>query len=135
MRSSEVARAAGVNVQTLRYYERRGLIDDPERSLGGHRLYPDETVTVVRVIRAAQRLGFSLDEVGELLSNRRRDDGGLRARGVEKLRAIEEQIADLTIIAHTLQAAIDAKCDDLLTCAHDPRCPLPLDTLTGRTTH
>ncbi|UPK74558.1 MerR family transcriptional regulator [Nocardioidaceae bacterium SCSIO 66511] len=132
MRSSEVARAAGVNVQTLRYYERRGLIADPQRSLGGHRLYPDETVTVVRVIRAAQRLGFSLDEVGELLDNRRRDAGDLRNRAVEKLRAIEEQIADLTIVAHTLQAALDAECDDLLTCAHDPTCPLPLDTPPNR---
>lgn len=133
MRSSEVARAAGVNVQTLRYYERRGLITDPERSLGGHRLYPDETVTIVRVIRAAQRLGFSLDEVGKLLNSRSKSDGGLHARAVEKLRAIEEQIADLTIIAHTLQAALDAQCDDLLTCAHDPQCPLPLDTPPGRT--
>lgn len=135
MRSSEVARAAGVNVKTLRYYGRRGLIENPQRSLGGHRLYPDETVTVVRVIRAAQRLGFSLDEVGELLNNRRRDEEGLHARAVEKLHTIEEQIADLTIIAHTLQAALDAECDDLLTCAHDPHCPLPLDTPAGRTTN
>lgn len=134
MRSGEVARAAGVNVQTLRYYERRGLIDDPERSLGGHRLYPDETVTVVRVIRAAQRLGFSLDEVGELVNDRGRS-GGLQERAAEKLQAIEEQIADLTIIAHTLQTALDAECDDLLTCAHDPRCPLPLDTPSDQSTN
>lgn len=124
-----------MNVQTLRYYERRGLIDEPQRSLGGHRLYPDETVTVVRVIRAAQRLGFSLDEVGELLNKRRRDHDSLHARAAERLRAVEEQIADLTVIAHTLRAALDAECDDLLICAHDPRCPLPLRTAPNESTN
>jgi MerR family mercuric resistance operon transcriptional regulator len=57
LRSSQVAAAAGVNVQTLRYYERRGLLSEPQRSLGGHRLYPPEAVTTLQVIKAAQRLG------------------------------------------------------------------------------
>lgn len=60
LRSGEVAAAAGVNVQTLRYYERRGLLDKPDRTPGGHRLYDTETVQVLRVIKAAQRLGFTL---------------------------------------------------------------------------
>jgi hypothetical protein len=55
LRSGQVAAAAGINQQTLRYYRRRGLLAEPDRSLGGHRLYPAETVTVVRVIKAAQR--------------------------------------------------------------------------------
>jgi MerR family mercuric resistance operon transcriptional regulator len=67
LRTGQVAEAAGVNVQTLRYYERRGLLVEPERTLGGHRLYPPETVTVLRVIKAAQRLGFRLEEVADLL--------------------------------------------------------------------
>lgn len=50
LRSGEVAAAAGVNLQTLRYYERRGLLPEPDRSLGGHRLYPADTTTVLRVI-------------------------------------------------------------------------------------
>lgn len=50
-------------MQTLRYYERRGLLDEPDRTLGGHRLYRPEAVTVLRVIKAAQRLGFTLNEV------------------------------------------------------------------------
>ena len=53
-----------MNLQTLRYYER--LLAEPDRTLGGHRLYPAETVTVMRVIKAAQRLGFSLQEVADL---------------------------------------------------------------------
>ncbi|WP_446214793.1 MerR family transcriptional regulator [Micromonospora sp. IBHARD004] len=60
LRSGAVAAAAGVHPQTLRYYERRGLLAAPDRSLGGHRRYPAEVVTVLRVIKAAQRLGFTL---------------------------------------------------------------------------
>lgn len=59
LRTGELAEAAGVNTQTLRYYERRGLLAEPRRSLGGHRLYPEQAVTVLRVIKAAQRLGFT----------------------------------------------------------------------------
>lgn len=62
-RSGRVAAEAGVNLRTLRYHERRGLLDEPRRTLGGHQLYPPETVTVLRMIKTAQRLGFTLDEV------------------------------------------------------------------------
>jgi DNA-binding transcriptional MerR regulator len=66
LRAGQVAEAVGVNVETLRYYERRGIISEPERSPGGHRLYPEATVTTLRVIKAAQSLGFTLDEVAEV---------------------------------------------------------------------
>jgi DNA-binding transcriptional MerR regulator len=68
LRPGEVAEAAGVNRETLRYYERRGIIAEPHRTLGGHRLYPPETVTTLRVIKAAQRLGFTLEEIDDLLA-------------------------------------------------------------------
>ncbi len=130
LRSGEVAEAAGINLQTLRYYERRGLLSEPDRSLGGHRLYPAETVTVVRVIKAAQRLGFSLNEVADLLDvaghhHGRPADAGLRARAQSKLAETETRIADLTAIAGTLRAAIDAGCDDLIECAGNAGCPIP----------
>lgn len=67
LRSGQLADAAGVNPQTLRYYERRGLLAEPERTLGGHRLYPSEAVTVLRAIKAAQRLGFTLEEISDLV--------------------------------------------------------------------
>ena len=51
----EVAEQAGVNIQTLRYYERRGLLSRPARTIGGHRLYPPDTVALLGVIKAAQR--------------------------------------------------------------------------------
>ena len=66
MRSAQVARAAGVNLQTLRYSERRGLLAEPDRSPGGHRLYPPEAVTVVRVIKAAALWQRSLRRLQEL---------------------------------------------------------------------
>jgi DNA-binding transcriptional MerR regulator len=67
LRTGEVAERAGVNVQTLRYYERRGLIAEPVRTVGGHRAYPPDTVGLIGIIKAAQRLGFTLDEIIDLL--------------------------------------------------------------------
>jgi DNA-binding transcriptional MerR regulator len=125
-----------VNPQTLRYYERRGLLAEPGRTLGGHRLYPAETVTTLRVIKAAQRLGFTLDEVAELLEmGTHTQSTGLATRAEQKLTEVEAKIADLEIIAGTLRAALTAGCEDLVTCAHTPHCPLPFADLatTNRT--
>ncbi|WP_327634441.1 MerR family transcriptional regulator [Kribbella sp. NBC_00482] len=134
MRSSEVAAAAGVNLQTLRYYERRGLLDEPDRTLGGHRLYPAEAVTTLGVIKAAQRLGFTLAEISELLDaarhrHARGGGAGLQTRAREKLADVEAKLADLTVIAETLRAGIAAGCDDLETCAGNPDCPLPFSEI------
>jgi MerR family transcriptional regulator, mercuric resistance operon regulatory protein len=150
LRSGQVAAAAGVNVETLRYYERRGLLPEPERTLGGHRSYPEDVVTVLRVVKAAQRLGFTLDEVAELLAvggsrhgqhrphdppaasgrSRRRASGpGLRERAAAKLVEVEARIADLAVIASTLRATLDARCDDLMTCAATDCCPIPFSTI------
>jgi DNA-binding transcriptional MerR regulator len=134
--------AADVNVETLRYYERRGLLAEPARSPGGHRLYPAETVTVLRMIKAAQRLGFTLEEVAELLEvgrhrhgptrGRRVRDTGLQARAQTKLVEVEERITDLVTIRDNLRAALDAGCADLIECAGTECCPIPFETLTTR---
>ncbi|MEG9227333.1 MerR family transcriptional regulator [Aeromicrobium sp. Sec7.5] len=136
MRSGQVASAAGVNVETLRYYERRGLLEEPARSLGGHRLYPPETVTVLKVVKAAQRLGFTLDETAELLELGRHHHGtgGLQSRASAKLAEIDSRITDLTVIRETLLAAVDAGCDDLIACAGSDCCPIPFATITTRPT-
>ena len=136
LRSGELAAAAGVNVQTLRYYERRGLLDEPDRTLGGHRVYAPETVTVLRVIKAAQRLGFTLDDVADLLEAGRHHHGGrmrdgLQARATAKLAEVEARMADLTVIRDTLRAALDAGCDDLMACAQSECCPLPFAELVA----
>lgn len=125
LRSGQLAAAAGVSQQTLRYYERRGLIEEPRRSNGGHRLYPPESVTVLRVIKAAQRLGFTLAEISDLLDVHRRGTGGLRTQAETKLAEVECRIADLTVIAQTLRSALAVGCDNLSECVHDLRCPVP----------
>lgn len=137
-----MASTAGVNLQTLRYYERRGLIAKPERTLGGHRLYPEDTVTMLRVIKAAQRLGFTLQEVADLLDAGRHrhrgpgkePDGNLLAdRAAEKLADVEARIVDLELIAETLRAVIDVGCSDLTACESSHCCPIPFANLTART--
>lgn len=128
LRSGQVAQAIGVNVETLRYYERRGIIAEPSRSLGGHRLYPETTVTTLRVIKAAQNLGFTLDEVTELLEAGRHHHGagaGLQSRTEAKLAEVDQKIADLEVIRASLIAARDAGCDDLVQCAQSDCCPIP----------
>ena len=132
LRSGQVAAAAGVNVETLRYYERRGLLPDPGRSPGGHRLYPAETVPLLQVVKAAQRLGFTLDEIADLLRvghhRRGRGDAGLRARAQAELAEVEERITDLIAVRGDLRAAVGAGCDDLVECAGTDCCPIPFAT-------
>jgi DNA-binding transcriptional MerR regulator len=130
LRTGEVAEQAGVNIQTLRYYERRGLLAEPVRSPGGHRLYPPNTVTLLNVIKAAQRLGFTLDEVAELLAagKRRHPTPDLRQRAIDKMAEIDSKIADLTSIRIALAEVIDARCDSLTNCTCAD-CPVPFLTI------
>lgn len=118
LRTGEVAARAGVNIQTLRYYERRGLIAEPTRSIGGHRAYPPDTVALVNVIKAAQRLGFTLDEVAELLDTGRRRHAtpDLRQRAEAKIAEVEQRIGDLVAIRERLARIVAARCDSLTDC-------------------
>lgn len=130
LRTGEVAEQAGVNIQTLRYYERRGLLAEPHRSNGGHRIYPAGTVGLLHVIKTAQRLGFTLDEVAELLDagRRRHPAPDLRERAIGKIAEIDRKIADLTTIRATLTEVVDARCDSLTNCTCDD-CPIPFLTI------
>ena len=105
-----LAKAAGVNVETIRYYQRRGLVDEPDKPLGGHRRYARSAVSRVRFIKRAQQLGFTLDEVIGLL---RLEDGQscreTRLLAEHKLAVIEERIADLTRMRRMLKGLI-AEC-------------------------
>jgi MerR family transcriptional regulator, mercuric resistance operon regulatory protein len=132
LRTGEVAERAGVNVQTLRYYERRGLLAEPTRSIGGHRLYPPDTVALLGVIKAAQRLGFTLDEVSELIAAGRRPHPAavLRQRALDKMAEIDARIADLTAIRSALAQVVEARCDSLTNCTC-PDCPVPFAGIAG----
>lgn len=126
LRSGTVAERIGVNLQTLRHYERRGLLAGPARSSGGHRLYDDSAVATLRIIKAAQRLGFTLDEVAELLDTGRHSHPtpDLQARATAKIAEIDEKLAALHTIRAGLEQIVTARCDSLTgyTC---PDCPIP----------
>lgn len=110
MRTGEIAAAAGVNIQTLRYYERRSLLREPPRTPGGHREYPQETVGLVRFIKRAQELGFSLEQVGELLELRNAPAGNrARARRVAEsnLRSIREKVRRLSAMKRALEVLVE----------------------------
>ena len=96
---SKAAKNAGVGVETIRFYERKGLIEQPPKPLDtGFRVYPEETVQRVRFIRQAQEIGFSLREIEELLSlrtNPSADCSDVRERAVAKLEEVDQKIEQL----------------------------------------
>lgn len=95
----QVARQAGVGVETVRFYERRGLVDVPPRKVSGYRQYPPEVVDRLRFIRRAKELGFTLVEVRELLTLRENDNSGCQeAKG-----RAEAKIAEIDSKIHMLQ--------------------------------
>lgn len=107
----EVARRADVNVETIRYYERRGLLEEPPRTDAGYRQYPASTVRRIRFVKRAQELGFSLREIDELL--RLRVEAGAPCRAVlertrEKIADIDGRIADLERMRAALQPLVEA---------------------------
>ena len=113
------AAEAGVKVQTLHYYERRGLIR-PARTVSGYRLFPLATIQRVRAIKRAQELAFTLREIEELmrLSRSRRGSSRVAAAAREKIRQIDEKIAALAGVRDRLQDLLGrCRCGgDLLRC-------------------
>ena len=105
----EAAEQAGVNIQTVRYYERRGLLPKAPRRSSGYREFPDDAVRIVRFIKRAQDLGFSLDEVEELLRLRRqpgRNRARIRSVAEEKIRQIDQKVAELERMKRALQTLV-----------------------------
>src|SRR5712692_2552920 len=103
------ARAAGVGVETIRFYERQGLIDQPPRPQAGVRRYSDEVLSRVRFIKKAQQLGFTLREIHELLALRAdpaADCSDLREQATTKLEDVRHKIEQLQQIAAALETLI-----------------------------
>jgi MerR family copper efflux transcriptional regulator len=93
-----VARRAGVPIDTIRYYEREGLLPEPLRRASGYRSYGEGAVAQLRFIRRAKALGFTLEEIRELLAlsaDRQRGVKAVKKRAQERLAAIEARIAEL----------------------------------------
>lgn len=124
-----LAKQAGVNLETVRFYERRGLLPRPPRSAAGYRLFPAEATRRLKFIRRAQELGFSLAEIRELLSlrmSRTTTSAAIRARAEAKMADIEAKIRTLESMKKTLRR-LTRVCDG---CAPVAECPI-LESLDG----
>lgn len=122
-----LARAADVNVETVRYYQRVGLVNEPSKPLSGYRVYPPETVDRIKFIKRAQALGFSLKEITELLGLGEGHCADVRVRAEEKRDHIDKQIKDLIKLRKTLDTLINTcqSSDDSI------HCPI-VETLAGK---
>ena len=110
MRIGKASREAGVNVQTLRYYERRGLLPKTGRLASGYREYDPATVALVRFIKNAQELGFTLNEIGELIAlraNRSESDEDVRQLATKKIEEMDRRIRQLTEMKGELAALLE----------------------------
>lgn len=116
-----LADEAGVNVETIRYYQRRGLMPEPDKPISGHRRYPAAVIKRVRFIKRAQVLGFTLDEVGSLLElDEARACAETRDLAAHKLKVIDGKLANLRAMRKALSALL-LQCD---TGATKGNCPI-----------
>ncbi len=121
----QLARAAGVNVETIRYYERRGLLHRPRKPERGYRRYGGETLSRLRFIRRAKALGFTLDEIGQLLELSRAQCADVENLASRKLEQIRNRLADL----RRLEGAIETLLRQCRDRAEIGDCPI-IETLS-----
>ena len=123
MQIGEVATQAGVNPQTIRFYERRGLLEKPARTTSGYRAYSASVVQVVRFIRQSQEFGYTLAEIKQLLVLRDKKDGNaaqVRALATAKIDSINKRIESLEQIRDELENIVaNCQCGD----ESQPDCP------------
>lgn len=107
--AGQLAQKSSVNVETIRFYERRGLLPEPKRSKSGYRQYSESDVARILFIKRAKELGFTLKEISELLSLKIDSDttcGDVKRLAESKVANIEEKIADLQRIKRVLNKLI-----------------------------
>jgi MerR family mercuric resistance operon transcriptional regulator len=122
MTIGEVATRSRVNIQTVRYYERRGLLPTPRRSTAGYRQYPDDVVPRIRFIKRAQELGFNLEEIAELLALRvRHGEACLEVshRASAKVVLVRQKLRELENLKRVLEGLVEA-CERRLPTAECP---------------
>jgi len=122
-----LAKAAGVNIETIRHYQRCGLIDEPEKPLNGFRQYPIEIIDRIRFIKRAQHLGFSLKEIHDLLSLGDGHCSDVRSLAEEKRENIHAQVEGLL----TVQSALDELIDECKKGRETNQCAL-IDSLSKK---
>src|SRR5262245_26851989 len=128
----KLARAAHVGVETIRFYERRGLVEPAERLPSGYRIYSETAVSRIGFIRKAQQLGFTLNEIGQLIeleADAEANCGVVRTRAFEKIAAVERKISDLQRMKNALESLAGSCAGDkpmkdcrLMDCLADSTC-------------
>jgi DNA-binding transcriptional MerR regulator len=111
MRTAQIAEEAGVNVETLRYYERRGLLPEPERLDSGYRAWDPDAVQIVRFVKGAQRLGFTLREIDSLLhlaAGGPESCDAARALADEKIVELDRKLGELGAMRDSLMRLVDS---------------------------
>ena len=129
MKISELAKRGGVTVETIRFYQRKGLIDRPVRPLSGFRTYSEESLARVRFIRSAKELGFSLKEIAELLSLRLHLNASclaVKEQAQDKISDIERKMA----VLGRMKAALSDLVESCSGKGPMRKCPI-LDSLEG----
>lgn len=117
---SKVAQLAGVGIETIRYYQRRGLIVEPVKPSRGYRDYPEQAVLQIRFIKRAQELGFTLKEIKMLLALSEQQCSETREFAVAKLKLVQNKIQDLQAIERALRDLI-RNCESR---KEDEACPI-----------
>jgi DNA-binding transcriptional MerR regulator len=135
MQIGEIAREANVNTQTIRFYERLGLLQKPPRTASGYRRYAASTVDIVRFIKQSQEFGYTLSEIKQLLALRDHKQGGnaiqMRALAMTKISNINERIASLEKMRDELEIIVaNCHCGDEMM----PDCPV-LEKLDHKATN
>ena len=123
LKIGEVAERGGVNLQTIRYYERKKLLPAPKRRESGYRMFPESTVGRIRFIKRSQELGFSLAQIAELLSirvNPGKSSSEVRDLAESKIVDIEEKIRTLQAMREVLGRFVN-RCDG---CGPASDCPI-----------
>ncbi len=123
LKTGELAKRTGVNVETLRFYERKGLVPKPPQTLAGYREYPASSVRLIRFIKRAQELGFTLAEIEELITlregnGRRRTE--VRQLAEARMQDIDEKVTQLQSMRRALSSLVDS-----CACGRgQPACPI-----------
>ena len=129
MQIRDLVRASGVPAKTIRYYESIGLIPAAGRTVAGYRVYSMTDVQLLRFIRRARDLGFSVEKIEELLAlwqDRSRQSADVKQIALEQIAGLEVRIREMQAMMDTLRHLADACCGD-----HRPDCPILADLVNG----
>lgn len=129
MNIGEASKASGVSAKMIRYYESIGLIPAAGRTVAGYRVYTMTEVQLLRFIRRARDLGFSVEKIGELLAlwqDRSRQSADVKQIALQQIAGLEVRIGEMQAMMDTLRHLADACCGD-----HRPDCPILADLVNG----